>query len=198
VTTLRAWQFADERLCSIEVARRGGLDQVRTERFGDREDRVWEHHPAFTIQVAFYGDTEPGPGHEEDSAGGGLDIPAQADQVAGLFAQPGWDQAVTARIVEAILGRLAQAGSRPAAYESLRRDDQVRTMVDLARDSWTGLLRILLGTPRVGWAHTRLGQGILLRMALGETIDDLRRDDAVTGAIAVLTPPGTGGGGVVA
>jgi hypothetical protein len=190
-TTLRAWEFADERLCSIDVARRGGLDRVQVTRFSDRDQTVWDHHPAFTVSVEYHPQTPPTPG----PGGSGLSVGEQADQIAGLFAAHGWDRAVTARTVEAVLLSLAGAGSRASAYETLRRNHQLRTSMDLPKPAWTGLLRLLLGTPSTDLAHTRLGQGILLRLALGETTGSLAADDAVTGAIAVLAP--TRGGGTV-
>ena len=183
-TTFRAWQFADERLCSVETARRGGLDLVRTFRFGGQEEAILNYHPAFCVAASF---TD----HEDAS-----ELPTihqQACNIADLFAANGWqyDQALAA--IEVILLRLSDADSRTTAYEALRRDESARTGVDLPKESWTGTLRLLLGWPGKDLAHTRLGHGILWRLGLGETVADLQTDESVVAAIEMIVPHTLGG-----
>jgi len=176
-TTLAAWEFADQALCSAETARRGGLTGCTPERFSDRETELWEYHPAFATT-----DEDDGPEPV------GLSIADQAEAIALLFAEYGWPLESTLTAVEVILRRLAQAGSRPAAYEQLRRDKRWRAITDMPPESWTGLLRLLLGTPTDLAGVTAKGRGILLRLALGETIDDLAADETLGNGIKLVTP----------
>ena len=182
VTTLRACQFANEAICSVETARRGGLSGICPERFSDRETPIWEYDPHFSVN------------HHDDQDDGeccpwsGPSLGEQAEEIALLFAEQGWPLEATRAAVEVILHRLAQAGSRPACYEQLRRDKKWRAITDLPATSWTGLLRLLLGTPGDPRGITNKGRGILLRLALGEQIDDLAGDKELIGGIRLVVP----------
>ncbi len=178
-TTLTAWEFADEALCSIETARRGGLSGCCPERFSDRDNQLWEYHPAFTVTDVV--------GDESDQSTG-PSITEQAETLALLFAEQGWPLDATCTAIGVILLRLAEAGSRPAAYEQLRREKRWRAITDLPATSWTGLLRLLLGNPTYWAGVTDKGRGILLRVALGETIDDLAKDQNLTQSIKLVAP----------
>jgi hypothetical protein len=48
-TTFRAWQFGDEALTSVDIARRGGLTGCRAERFSERDLPVWKHDPNLAV-----------------------------------------------------------------------------------------------------------------------------------------------------
>ncbi len=178
-TTLTAWEFADEALCSVETARRGGLSGCCPERFSDRDNQLWEYHPAFTTTDDV--DDEP---TQHD----GPSISEQAEALALLFAEYGWPLESTLTAVEVILHRLAEAGSRPAAYEQLRREKRWRAITELPANSWTGLLRLLLGNPSDWAGVTDKGRGLLLRLALGETIDYLAKDVNLATGIKLVTP----------
>jgi len=177
-TTLAAWEFADQALCSVETARRGGLTGCTPERFSDREKEVWEYDPAFATCDE----------RNEDDETSGPSIREQAEMLALLFAEHGWSVDSTATAVEVILRRLADAGTRPAAYEMLRRDKRWRAITDMPSASWTGLLRLLLGTPNDWAGVTDKGRGIMLRLALGETIDDLANDETLAKGIRLVKP----------
>jgi hypothetical protein len=183
-TTLRAWEFAEDKLCSLETARRGELESVRAWRFGDSDRSLLEYHPAFTVEVRFPGDDGPAKGPT---------LRQQAERIAGLFARHGWDERQALDVIEVILTRLSNSASRASAYEALRRDDSTRSGVDLPKDSWTRTLRLLLGWPGEDLAHTRLGHGILWRLALGDTIEDLEADERVIAAITLAVPGSLGG-----
>lgn len=177
-TTLAAWEFANDALCSVETARRGGLSGCCPVRFSDRENQVWEYHPSFIDT----GDDD------EESPYEGLTLREQAEQLTSLFHAQGWPAEETLTAIEVILHRLADAGSRPAAYEQLRREKRWRVITELPAESWTGLLRLLLGNP-TDWAGVSdKGRGILLRVALGETIEDLASDVELTKGIRLVTP----------
>lgn len=98
----------------------------------------------------------------------------------------GWPTTITGAAVEYVAGRLTDAGSIPAAYETLRRDRAIRAQLDLDRHAWTGLLGVLLGgRPRPG-RPTR--KGILARLLLGESIRELLDDTALVRAMLACRP----------
>jgi hypothetical protein len=176
-TTIKTCQFADDALCSVETARRGGLTGVTPERFSDRDNPVWEHHQGFATA-----DDEDAP------APAGPSIAEQAEGIAVLFAAHGWPLDATSAAVEVVLRRLAEAGSRAACYEQMRKDNKWRAITDLPPASWTGLLRLLLGNPADQAGITDKGRGILLRSALGETTGDLARDQTLAAQIRLAAP----------
>jgi hypothetical protein len=119
---------------------------------------------------------------------GGWDGPSlyqQALRIATLLHRHGWPLDSALLCVEVILRRLADAGSRPSAYEALRRDRRWRSAAGIPADSWTGLLRLLLGSPSEAVAMTDQGKGLLLRIALDE---DVEADPSVATAIADIAP----------
>ena len=174
-TMFRAWQFADEALTSLETARRGGLSGCCAERFSDRDVPIWELDPHLAVDL-----------RDEPVPVAGPSIPDQARQITSLFTPHGWPPASTVVAVEVILRKLADAGSRPSAYEALRRDRRWRAVTGLPADAWTCLLRLILGTP--GQDVTNLGKGILMRIALGETGAHLRSDQELAQTIKVSAP----------
>lgn len=178
-TTFRAWQFADEALTSIETARRGRLSGCRAERFSERDLPVWERHPGFAVDGIEDG--------QESDSWDGPTIPEQARELAGLFTGRGWPGRATVVAVEIVLRKLADCGSRPSAYESLRREKRWRAMTGLPGESWTGLLRALLGCPS-DCGLRDAGKGVLLRLALGETVAHLMGDEELCGLIDKASP----------
>jgi hypothetical protein len=181
--TLRATQFADEALCSVETARRGGLSGCRAERFSERDLSVWEHLSGFSVGFSSGLDLDGEPAGPISPS-----IRDQAARIARLFARCGWDFLTALDAVEVILLRVADSGSLPAAYESLRRDETLRLSVDLPKASWTGILRALLGVPGDDYAHTRHGQGLLVRLGLGDSDRDLDTDRDLASTIGALAP----------
>jgi hypothetical protein len=178
VTSCRAWQFADEALTSIETARRGGLSGCRAERLSEREIPP-EYDTAFAVDSF---------DAEITDSGEGLSIREQAEQLAGLFAVFGWERESVVSAIEIVLRKLADAGSRPAAYEALRREHRWRLICCLPAESWTGLLRLLLGFPSEVYGYAGLGRGVLLRVALGESLADLALDAELAEAITRAAP----------
>lgn len=175
-TTFRAWQFAEEALTSIETARRGNLAGCRAERFSEREVPVWERDPNFA--VGLYTTPEPVDGPP---------IHKQAEVLAKLFVGHGWPAEQVIPAIEIVLRKLADAGSRPTTYEALRRQRHWRALTGLPASSWTGLLRVLLGTTR-GRDLTDQSQGVLLRLALGDTLTHLMDDPMLNLMIAAASP----------
>jgi len=178
-TTFRAWQFADEALTSIDTARRGGLSGCRADRFGEREQHSWQDDLAMSVD--FIDDLmERLDGFDEADECADSEEPdptpiwEQALDLADWLARLGWPRVNTLIAVEIVLRKLADAGSRPTCYEALRRERRWRAISGLPATSWTALLRLLLGTP--GDDVTPLGKGILLRQALGESLEHLAGD----------------------
>ena len=179
-TTFHAWQFAEEALTSLDTARRGGLAGCRVVRFCERDPHTWEQDPGLAVHMPVADDDDDLAGDE------GPSIPEQAQILAGLFTSRGWPVAGTRIGIEIILRKLADAGSRPTAYEGLRREKRWRVICGLPGASWTGLLRLLLGSP--GVQVTPLQRGVLVRWAVGETIPQLASDPHLGAAITRLAP----------
>jgi hypothetical protein len=100
----------------------------------------------------------------------------------------GWPHVTAEPAVEYVCARLADAGSIPAGYETLRRDTHIRAQLDLDRSTWTGLLRVLLGARPLPGRPTR--KGVLARLLLGETVTDLLEDDQLVRAVLATLPRG--------
>lgn len=112
--------------------------------------------------------------------------PVIADAIV-LLDLLGWPKLMAGAVVEYIAGRLTDAGSIPAAYETLRRDTAIRAQLDLDRHAWTGLLGVLLGSRPQPGRPTR--KGVLARLLLGETVRELLDDTDLVRSILACRPP---------
>lgn len=111
--------------------------------------------------------------------------PVMAD-AATLLVLLGWPEMLAGTVVEYVAARLGDAGSIPAAYETLRRDAAVRAQLDLDRKAWGGLLGVLLGgRPQPGRPARR---GVLARLLLGEGVGDLLDDTGLVRAVLACRP----------
>mgnify|MGYP006955226871 CR=1 FL=1 len=106
--------------------------------------------------------------------------------------------------MEHVCGTLTRAGTRQAAYESLRRDKHARALLDIPGHSWTALLKAMLGHPHPAYTATGTGRGVLLRLLIGEALPVLLRDDDLVLTVSLAAPrhgrhhhddEGTSGGG---
>lgn len=158
---MRAAEFADKALCSVETARAGGLEGCWAERFSDRDEPIWAYHPAFVL--------ENGEDDQPDH------LARRARDLAPLFLANGWPR-TTERAIEVILSQLAASYTRASAYEALRRSRSIPALLRLPRASWNALLRMLLGNPVDPNDVTARGKGILLRLELDETLADLEAE----------------------
>lgn len=175
--SLSAENHADRHLTSVEKARRSqhaGADAPL--RAGDYTDTLTTHtsEPASTAmawgtQPADQDDTKP--------------VLADATTLLRLL---GWPEPVAATVVEYVAARLADAGSIPAAYETLRRDTAIRVQLDLDRTVWTTLVGVLLGGRPQPGRPTR--KGVLARLLLGDTIRDLLDDTALVRVVIAAVP----------
>ena len=86
-----------------------------------------------------------------------------------------------------------------AADPALRRDNRARAMLDVGRKPWNAAIRVLLGTPNPAYGATKAGRGLLMRLVLGETLEDVFTDDDIVrklAATAPVAPTAPGGGGL--
>lgn len=183
--TLIADERANGLLCSTTRARRPEVSAHHdVERFSDRETAICEYHPAFRVGVEQ--DTvglDGGPGGDEPTGAF-----AAVDQAVVLFTALGWPCEVARTGLDYICSKLISAGSRASAHESLRRDHHARALLDVDREAWSTLLRLVLGTPNPDRAHTSSGRGVLLRLLIGYSVLDLLADDDLVLAISAAAP----------
>ena len=149
-------------------------------RFAERE-HLADYHPAFAVNPATDDEDDP---DDADRAR----VAAALSAIVELFASTGWDAALVADCVEHIAYRLADLTSRANAVEVLRRDHAISMLFDIPPKSWAALLRIVLGHPDRKHAGTPTGDGILLRLLDGESLDSLRCDTGLLAAIWAAKP----------
>lgn len=175
--------IAEERaqglLCSVHQARRRKISiHHDAERFSDREHPLPDYHPAFHVNSDEpRADTSPPP-----------EVELAVEDAIMLFTLLGWPSDRARGCVEYICGRLADAQSRPSAFEALRRDYSARALFDVPQRAWMSMLRSLLGTCDPLQAHTAASRGILLRLLIGEPLRALLRDDDLVGDIVNNAP----------
>ncbi len=191
--------IAEERaqglLCSVHQARRPHISVFHDpERFSDRETPLAEYHPAFHTTDHHPEDTD-----DAEDAAAGSEVSAARTAVEDaieLFTLLDWHPRTARAGVEHICSALTRASSRQAAYEALRRDKHARALLDIPGESWTAMLKALLGHPDAAYAATNAGRGVLLRLLIGESLPMLLRDEDLVVLIAFTAPgkPRTGGG----
>jgi hypothetical protein len=183
-TTLIAEERANGLLCSTHQARRAHFSRFHdAQRFSDREADISDYDPAFRVHP--HG-LEP----EEDAPHApGDDL---ADLAAAVFGALGWDQDLARDAIGYVCARLMDYGSRPAAFEALRKDAQARVLFGLSQGSWIGVLRAVLGHPEPHKAMRRAGRGMLTRLLMGETPARLLTDPELTAQIRHARPLGAG------
>ncbi len=164
--SLSAENHAERHLTSTEKARR--------DQHAERETPIRAGELTDTLTFSMFG-----PDREPDTE------PAIADAIV-LLRLLGWPEMVAGAVVEYVATRLADAGSIPAAYETLRRDTAIRAQLDLDRTAWTGLLGVLLGGHPQPGRPTR--KGVLARLLLGESVRDLLDDTGLVRAVLDCRP----------
>ncbi|WP_241990925.1 hypothetical protein [Cryobacterium gelidum] len=175
--------IAEERarglLCSVHQARRPQVSVFHdAERFSDREHALPEYHPAFSVNPADkLAEEEPL-----------VEVSLAVENAISLFTLLGWPTDRARDGVEYVCSRLADAPSRPSAFESLRRDYAARAQFDVPQQAWMSMLRTLLGSGNPLHAHTAAGRGILLRLLVGEPLHALLGDDDLVSDIVLNSP----------
>lgn len=146
-------------------------------RFAERE-RLAEYHPAF-----IHHDDVDADENEHEAR-----VVALLSATVALFESAGWDAALVAKCVEHVAYRLADLSSRQRGVEVLRRDRTIPLLLGIPPRSWSALLRIVLGHPDPKHAGTPVGDGVLLRLLNGETLESLRCDDVLMKMIRAVNP----------
>ncbi|WRS29190.1 hypothetical protein U6G28_06530 [Actinomycetaceae bacterium MB13-C1-2] len=177
--------IAEERgqglLCSTHQARRKHISRFHDpERFSDRENLLADYHPAFQ---AF--DEHPEDQTEYPEARSVVTAIADATT---LFELLGWPRGTVSAAISHICDTLTRMGNRASTYEALRRDLHARALLDVPSTSWTAMLRVVLGISDAAYGATGRGQGILLRLLVGEDLSDLLADDELVAVIVLATP----------
>lgn len=183
-------------LCSVHQARRPHISALHDpERLSERDNPLDDYHPAFH--------TAPdNPDDAEDDAADGVEgeksslVSAMMTDATALLTLLGWPGDTARSAVEHVCGTLARCESRAGAFETLRSDRHARALLDIPADSWTALLRVLLGNPAPGYQTTTAGRGVLLRLLIGETLPALLADVALVAAISTSAPGVVTSGGL--
>lgn len=183
--------IAEERaqglLCSVHQARRPHVSAFHDpERFSDRETPLADYHPAF--HVTDHAPSEPEGAESSASARAHMSAGSAVEDAIALFTLLDWPPDTARAAVEHVCATLTKAGTRQAAYESLRRDRHARALLDLPGRSWTALLKALLGHPHPAYSATGTGRGVLLRLLIGESLPVLLRDDDLVLSVSLAAP----------
>jgi hypothetical protein len=193
---LAAEQRANELLTSPARARRTGYtDTHDISRLSDHHTDLADHHHALHHHdEPLIGLGDPDPVEDSCNDTTGRDVgpeatvvsePSVIDQAVELLRFCGWPPAQADVVVAFICSRLVDTGERPAAYELLRRDKHARGRFDLPHHCWIALLRATLGNPA---SHGAAQQGILARLVVGDTLEDLQADDELISLLASNRP----------
>lgn len=170
-------------LCSVHQARRAHVSKFHDpDRFSVRAHPIVDDHPILAAIEERYSNTEA----EPDSTS--TPVLAAVERAVQLLLLLGWPTEVARSGVEQICDALVHSGSRHGAHEYLRRDKQVRALLDIPGPSWGVLLWVMLGKPEPMYAATNLGRGVLMRLLIGETVSLLLRDDDLVEALVLATP----------
>jgi hypothetical protein len=186
--------IAEERgqglLCSTHQARRPHISAFHDpERISDRETPLSDYHPAFQVtDEPDFGEQAAGVRDNAGATDSEISALGAIDDCIALFSGLGWPSDTARCSIEHVCAALARAGSRASAYDSLRRDKHARAFLDLPADSWSTLLRTLLGNPHPALQATAAGRGVLLRLVIGESVQSILRDDDLILSIVVTTP----------
>lgn len=191
-------QRADGLLCSNQQARREvDVERHDAERFCDRAELI-DFHPAFALpppQDSINLDVMDTGGTDgvDDEAERDNDEPTNAwfavDEAVAVFVALRWPEDVARTTIEYICTRLMRAGNRATAFEALRRDRSIHALFDVDQPAWLMLLRVILGNQHPDRQHTSSGRGMLLRLVVGDTPEDLLADRTLVREIARIRQP---------
>lgn len=165
-------------LCSVGQARKAHISRNHdAERFADRDQALLQYHPALQTVVDPLEDEEPA----------GLTAAAVTNAVT-MFTLLGWPSTLARDTIDYQCLTLERLGSRPSAVEALYRDDHARAMLGLGRKTWNASITVLLGTQNPAYAATKRGRGLLMRLVLGEPLEQLFTDDDLVRKLAGAAP----------
>lgn len=200
-------QRADGLLCSNHQARReADIERHDAERFSDREAELADFHPAFAVPapqdfIDFDSIAAPQNDETEDDEGDSSDLEGEdvedeptnawfaVDDAVDVFVALRWPEDVARNAIEYICTKLMRSGNRKTAFEALRRDRHAHALLDVGQRAWLMFLRVILGNQHPDRRHTSAGRGMLLRLVIGDTPEDLLADKALVAEIASIRQP---------
>lgn len=169
-------------LCSVHQARRPHVSSFHDpDRFSTRAHPIVDDHPVLAAIDQRYNRAE----ETGDTSTPVLVAVARAIKLLVLL---GWPADVAQSGVEQICDALMRTGTRRTAYDALRKDKQIRVLLDIPTPSWMVLLRSMLGHPEPMYAATNPGRGVLMRLLIGETVGLLLTDDDLVVALSTAVP----------
>lgn len=179
--SLIAEERADGLLCSVDQARRPEFSKHHdVRRFCDTEADLPNFLPALAVDPVDPDATPPTGAYEA------------VDATIDLFTALGWPRDTATCALDYIAARLVESGSRAKTHAALRRDQTARALLDIDQESWSTVLRIILGNPNPDEAWTSDGHGILLRLLIGHHVTELLNDDLLVYEISRTAPRATG------
>lgn len=183
--------IAEERatglLCSTAQARRRDVMRHHdARRFGEDETGFLE----VLAQSRMPSPESPAPAQQVVKPG---EVPPTAasdalNQLITMFIALGWAPNSATCALDYIGTRLMEAGNRHVAHAYLRRDEAGRASLDMRREAWATILRIVLGNPDKATAGTRAGLGALAMLVCDWTVVDLLADDGLVVEIRDAAP----------
>jgi hypothetical protein len=180
---------ADRLLCSNAQARKETDDERRpaVARFSDYRVDPADFHRAFAVYAPH--DEPDNTDHHDDDR----DEPANAlfaiDDAVTIFTALCWPEDTVRSAIEYVCTRLTRSGNRLTAFEALRRDRHPQALLDLDQRAWLVFLRVVLGNQHPDHRHTAAGRGLLLRLVIGDTVEDLLEDRRLLAEIATIRDP---------
>ncbi|WP_185996626.1 serine/arginine repetitive matrix protein 2 [Nocardioides campestrisoli] len=175
--TLIAEERAEGLLCSVDQARRPEFSQHHdVRRFSDTEADLPNLLPGLAVEPFNQPETPPTGAYQA------------VDATIDLFTALGWPRDTATCALDYIAARLVESGSRRRTHAALRRDHTARALLDIEQDSWSTVLRLVLGNPNRDEAFTSDGHGILLRLLIGHPVTELLDDDLLVFEISETAP----------
>ncbi|WP_244928515.1 serine/arginine repetitive matrix protein 2 [Nocardioides sp. W7] len=180
--SLIAEERAEGLLCSPDRARRPEVSRHHdVRRFSDTEADLVNLLPSLAVAPIDTEETPPTGAFEA------------VETVIDLFTALGWPRDTATCALDYIAARLIESGNRTTTHAALRRDHTARALLDLDRDAWATLLRVVLGNPNPDEAWTADGHGLLLRLLIGHPVTEVLDDDLLVLEIADTAPDPRGG-----
>lgn len=190
--TCYAEQRAQGLLTSSGKARRPQYSQLHdAERLSDRETPRPDYDPAFHVTDQFEFEDEGGSSdalHQLCGCDPRTAARAAISEAVSLFGLLGWPEDLAQLAIDRVCEVTENAGCRSTAYESLRRDKHALVLLDLPAESWSALLRAVLGNTDPALQATAAGRGVLLRLLLGETVEAMLYDNDLVILISNAAP----------
>lgn len=187
--SLIAEERANDLLCAPGQARRRHiLWQHDARRFSEYETDLTEYDPIFWVppeqdQIGDDGMPDLLPGERPPTT-----ATEAVDRTIKLFTILGWPDNTITCALDYISSRLMEAGDPRVAYDYLRRDFAGLASLDVSRQTWATLLRLVLGSAVPDEQHTRAGRGLLKLFAVGYTVSELLTDVDLVREISTTAP----------